>query len=81
MNDIVEAAMNNPASVLTPHDVTIQQIEEIERASEQVINRLRESTFAPDHQKQLHLRFSLTQAARLVGRTPQAIRLAEKEGR
>ncbi len=81
MNDIVEAAMNNPASALTPHDVTIQQIEEIERASEQVINRLRESTFAPDHQKQLHLRFSLTQAARLVGRTPQAIRLAEKEGR
>lgn len=73
--------MDNPVPMLTRHDVTIQQIEEIERASEQVINRLRESTFAPDQQKQLQLRFSLTQAAKLVGRTPQAIRLAEKEGR
>ena len=81
MNETMEAALDNPVPMLTRHDVTIQQIEEIERASEQVINRLRESTFAPDQQKQLQLRFSLTQAAKLVGRTPQAIRLAEKEGR
>ena len=81
MNETMEAALDNPVPMLARHDVTIQQIEEIERASEQVINRLRESTFAPDQQKQLQLRFSLTQAAKLVGRTPQAIRLAEKEGR
>ncbi len=81
MNEPMEAALDNPLTMLTRHDVTIQQIEEIERASEQVINRRRESTFAPDQQKQLQLRFSLTQAAKFVGRTPQAIRLAEKEGR
>lgn len=81
MNETIEVALDSPLPMLTRHDVTIQQIEEIERASEQVINRLRESTFAPDQQKRLQLRFSLTQAARLVGRTTQAIRLAEKEGR
>ena len=61
MSDLAEAAMDNSAATLTLHDVTIQQIEEIERASEQVINRLRESTFAPDQQKQLKLHFSLSQ--------------------
>ena len=60
MNETMEAALDNPVPMLTRHDVTIQQIEEIERASEQVINRLRESTFAPDQQKQLQLRLSLT---------------------
>lgn len=81
MNEKAEAAIDNPAPILTVRDVTIEQIEEIERASEQVINRLRESTFAPDQKKQLQVRFPLTQAAKLVGRTPQAIRLAEKEQR
>ena len=53
MNETMEAALDSPIPMLARHDVTIQQIEEIERASEQVINRLRESTFAPDQQKQL----------------------------
>lgn len=81
MNENSGAALDSTPPLTSDHHVTIQQIEEIERASEQVINRLRESTFAPDEKKQLQLRFGLTHAAKLVGRTPQAIRLAEKEGR
>jgi chromosome partitioning protein len=62
-------------------EVGLDVIREIESRSYQVIERLREKVFAPDKKKILNVRFSISQAAEMVGRTPTAIREAEKAGR
>ena len=46
-----------------------------------VITRLRATVFAPGEQKIVDLRFSVTKAAEMVGRTSEAIRQAEADGR
>lgn len=62
-------------------EVDLDAIREIETRSYQVIERLRENVFAPDKIKSLKVRFSISQAAKMIGRTPTAIREAEKAGR
>lgn len=51
-----------------------------DRAHE-VIRRLRATVFAPGEEKVLDLRFPIGKAAEMVGRTPEAIRQAEADGR
>ena len=46
-----------------------------------VITRLRATVFAPGEEKIVDLRFTITKAAEMVGRTPEAIRQAEADGR
>ena len=46
-----------------------------------VITRLRATVFAPGEQKIGDLRFTVTKAAEMVGRTTEAIRQAEADGR
>lgn len=62
-------------------EIGLEGIREIERRSYQVIERLRENVFAPDRKKRLKVMFSISEAAQMVGRTPTAIREAEKNGR
>ena len=57
------------------------QIQELLRRSKDVQRRLRASVFAPDEEKRLEIRFTITEAAKLVGRSKEAIRKAEREGR
>lgn len=61
--------------------VGLDEIRAIERRSYHVIEQLRETVFAPDKQKHLELRFTISDAARMVGRTPTAIRDAEGAGK
>jgi chromosome partitioning protein len=49
--------------------------------AENVIARLRETVFAPGAEKVVDLRFTITKSAEMVGRSPEAIRQAESEGR
>lgn len=46
-----------------------------------VMERLRATVFAPDAQKTLELRFPIGKTAEMVGRTAEAIRQAEADGR
>lgn len=46
-----------------------------------VITRLRATVFAPGEEKIVDLRFTITKAAEMVGRTSEAIRQAEADGR
>ena len=46
-----------------------------------VIRRLRATVFAPGEEKVVDLRFSITKAAEMVGRSSEAIRQAEADGR
>jgi chromosome partitioning protein len=46
-----------------------------------VITRLRATVFAPGEEKLVDLRFTITKAAEMVGRTSEAIRQAEADGR
>lgn len=46
-----------------------------------VLDRLRATVFAPDAQKTLDVRFAIGKAAEMVGRTTEAIRQAEADGR
>ncbi len=62
-------------------EVGLDDIRDIEQRSYRVIERLRETIFEPDKQKRLRIRFSISEAASKVGRTPTAIRDAEKSGR
>lgn len=62
-------------------DITLDEVRDIEQRSYRVIERLRETVFDPGKQKRLNLTFSISEASRMVGRTPAAIRDAEKAGR
>ena len=59
----------------------ITQIEDLIQRSETIINQLRASVFAPNDTKQLDIRFTISEASKLVGRSKEAIRKAEREGR
>lgn len=66
---------------LSAENVGIGEIEDLERSSSVIIERLREIVFAPDKKKRLNRRWSITQAADLLDRTPKTIRQYEKDGR
>lgn len=61
--------------------VGLDEILTIEERSYQVLDQLRETVFAPNKKKSLEVRFSISDAARMVGRSPTAVRDAEKNGR
>ena len=58
-----------------------EDIRAIEAASYAVIERLRETVFAPDGKKELTRRFSISETAAMVGRSTTSIRQAEEGGR
>lgn len=61
--------------------VDVDAISDIEDKSYGIISRLRERVFSPDTDKKLAVKFSITQAASMVGRSATAIRNYEKEGK
>ncbi|CAL1242123.1 Chromosome partitioning protein (plasmid) [Candidatus Methylocalor cossyra] len=62
-------------------EIGIEEIGQLEEKAYAVIESLRATAFAPGREKQLGLRFSITAAANMVGRSATAIRDAEKSGR
>jgi len=62
-------------------EIGFDEIREIEERSYAIIEKLRNRVFEPDRTKRLGLRFNIGNAAEMVGRTPTAIRDAEKAGR
>ena len=62
------------------YNVGLDEIREIEKRSYEIMDRLRNTVFAPDKQKRLNIRFNIKQASEMVNRTSQTIRDAEKNG-
>ena len=56
-------------------------LDEILQRSQVILQNIRAEYFAPDAKKFLRRRFSITETARLVGKSAQAIRDAEAQGR
>lgn len=61
-------------------EVGIERIKTIELMSSHVIDNLRKKVFSPECKKVLNVRYSISQAAEMVGRTTTTIREAEVEG-
>ncbi|MBK1646215.1 chromosome partitioning protein [Thiocapsa imhoffii] len=53
----------------------------LRQRAEDVLSALREDVFAPEGEKTLRRTWSISEASELVGRSPQSIRLAEKDGK
>ena len=62
-------------------EVGLDEIREIEKRSYDIIEGLRSKVFAPNMEKELNVRFSISEVAEMVDRTTTAIRDAEKAGR
>src|SRR6202012_2976020 len=65
----------------SPTPVLFETMEGLNQRAHAVMERLRATVFAPDAQKALDLRFTIGKAGEMVGRTPEAIRQAEPDGR
>lgn len=63
------------------NSIGLRQIQTLSKRSKKIVERLRQKVFAPDKKKKLNRRFPISEVAQLVGRTPSAIRDAEKDGR
>lgn len=61
--------------------IGIDGVSELEERSWGVIERLRENFFAPSGRKSLQVKFSIGEAASMVGRTEATIRNYQKDGR
>lgn len=61
--------------------IDLDHIRAIEERSYQIIDELRRSVFSPDKQKVMRVRYSVSDAAQMVGRTSTTIREYEKDGR
>ena len=61
--------------------VLLDALTNLTNRADYVITRLRETVFAPGVEKVVDTRFPISKAAEMVGRTPEAIRQAEAEGR
>jgi chromosome partitioning protein len=61
--------------------VLLETMSALTERADDVIRRLRASVFAPGEEKIVDLRFAIGKAAEMVGRTPEAIRQAEADGR
>lgn len=59
----------------------LNPLEFLRQRAEDVLSALRDDVFAPEGTKTLHKTWTISEAADLVGRSPQSIRLAEKEGK
>lgn len=58
-----------------------QAVEKLENDSADIIQQLREIVFSPDAVKRLDRRWSITQVADILGRTPKTIRQYEADGK
>ena len=65
----------------SPTPVLFETMEGLNQRAHAVMERLRATVFAPDAQKTLDVRFTIGKAGEMVGRTPEAIRQAEADGR
>ncbi len=72
---------NLSISLNQPNKVGLERVREIETLCYKVVEGLREKVFSPQKEKVLNLKFTIGQAAEMIGRTPGSIRLAESEGR
>jgi len=80
--NVDESALSNHTDIeYHVEDIGLDEIREIEERSYNVIERLRETVFAPNKKKILKRTFSISEVGDLIGRTPTAIRDAEKTGR
>ena len=70
-----------PLTSTADMEIDINEIRAIESASYTVIDRLREAVFSAGGKKTLNRRFSISEAAEMVGRSTTSIRQAEKVGR
>jgi chromosome partitioning protein len=61
--------------------VLLDAMAALNQRAEDVIKRLRATVFAPGEEKIVDLRFTITKAAEMVGRSSEAIRQAEADGR
>ena len=59
----------------------LEPLDYLYRRSQDVLSALRDDVFAPEGVKTLRRSWSISEAADLVGRSQQSIRLAEKEGK
>ena len=59
----------------------VAQIAQLAHSGERMVERLRKHAFLPDQRKALNLKFGITEAAQLLGCSPNRIRLAEEDGR
>ena len=61
--------------------VEFADIQYLHQRAQDVLSALREEVFAPEGRKILRRTWTISEAAELIGRSPQSIRLAEKEGK
>lgn len=66
---------------MATEDADIDPLKFLRQRADDVLAALRESVFAPEGEKTLRRTWSISDAADLVGRSQQTIRLAEKEGK
>lgn len=59
----------------------LNPLEFLKQRAEHVLSALRDDVFAPEGEKTLRKTWTISEAANLVGRSQQSIRLAEKEGK
>lgn len=69
------------ADAEAPQPMLLDAMSALNQRAEDVIGRLRASVFAPGETKVVDHRFTISRAAEMVGRTPEAIRQAETDGR
>jgi chromosome partitioning protein len=70
-----------PSLVTTADPAELEQLEFLYSRSQDVLAALRHDVFAPEGVKTLRRTWTISEAAELVGRSQQSIRLAEKEGK
>jgi chromosome partitioning protein len=73
------------ASAMTSEQATgpilLDALNNLTNRADDVIGRLRATVFAPGVEKVVDTRFTISKAAEMVGRTPEAIRQAEADGK
>lgn len=57
------------------------RIGQLAKSGEQMVERLRRTSFLPEHKKSLNIRFGIADAAELLGCSTNRIRMAEQDGR
>lgn len=81
MAEVDGSAAYPNTTLASPGGIGAEEIRAVEEASYSVIERLRETVFAPGGVKELNRRFPISEAAAMVGRSTTAIRQAERDGR
>lgn len=78
-NFLTGAPRSAASALLDDGNIAVDEIEQIEAISKQIVEQVRKTNVAPDNKKTLRRRFTITQAADMVGCSAQRIRNAEKD--